>query len=536
MDGSPAAPHIITREEAAAELMSRRKLRSSLHEFIKGAWPQFEGGRDFQDGWAIGAIAEHLEAVVRGQIRNLLVNQPPRTTKSSLIGVCMVPWAWIEAPGLQIVSTSYSDKLSMRDHLKARRLIESQWYQTRWGNVYQLMGDQNTKIRYDNSRGGYRVATSVDGANTGEGGDIIIIDDPNNARDLSDVALNSVLTWWREVMPSRLNDFKTGRRIVVQQRVHEKDVSGEIIANGGKDWVKLILPMEFESRRRCVTVALPSTDGKKWQDPRKNDGDLLWPERIDAESLRRLKNELASEYAIAGQLQQRPSPGEGGIIKRHYFKVWKQSEPPKIEYSILSVDTALSESDAAAYNAATTWGVFRDHETKVPQVILLSSWRKRCEYPELRERIKRMALDYLDDGDVPRPPMAKKLKPTVLLIEAKNSGISLIQELARSGLTPVRFNPDKLGDKTMRVRLITPLLESGRVWVPGMAPDFKRLRNFASVFVEQACGFPRMESRDLVDTMTQALWRLQSSGFVWVSGDPGEPEEYTNGEVRGAIY
>lgn len=172
MEGGNA--HILTAAEAAEELLHRRQAKGSLYEFLAQAWPVFEGGRDFTSGWAIGAIAEHLQAVIEGEIKDLLINQPPRTTKSSLTAVCLTPWAWIHFPHTQFFYTSYSDKLSIRDHVKARRLIESSWYQTRYKDIYQLTDDQNTKIRYDNTRGGYRVASSTDGTVTGEGGDILI--------------------------------------------------------------------------------------------------------------------------------------------------------------------------------------------------------------------------------------------------------------------------------------------------------------------------------------------------------------------------
>jgi predicted phage terminase large subunit-like protein len=529
MDGTTSA--IITPAQAAQELQRRRKARTSLYEFLKQAWPHFEGGRQLTEGWAIGAIAEHLQAVLDGEIRDLLINQPPRTTKSSLTAVCLVPFDWISHPNTQFFYTSYSDKLSIRDHVKARRLIESSWYQTRWGNVFQLTDDQNTKIRYDNTMGGYRVASSTDGTVTGDGGDILVCDDPNSAKDLSDTVLESVRQWWRDVMPTRLNDFKTGRRIVVQQRVHEKDISGEIMANDTDgSWAKLILPMEFEEKRRCITVKLPSTKGKKWSDPRAKEGELLWPERIGVTELRKLKKELG-QYAIAGQLQQRPAPSSGGIIKKDWFKIWRQPTPPRLNFIMLSVDTAMSKPDdqeskrddyKIAYSSATCWGVFDHPETRIPCALLLSRWRERVEYPELRKRIARLANHYLDLGPLDAAPLPpnRKYKPDLILIERKNNGISLIQDLGRGGLTITGFNPDKLGDKTNRVRLITPLIESGRVWLPGLPPLYTTLRRYAEEFLESAIGFPKLAARDDVDTMTQALYRLQQSGWIHVGGDP----------------
>jgi len=164
----------ITREEVAAELIARRDAAGTLYSFVKQAWPHIEGARPLRDGWALGAVCEHLQETVRGNIRDFILNIPPRMTKSTSSAVCLTPWGWINDPTLQFMYLSYSERLSIRDHRKARQLIESPWYQTRWGDQYQLAHDQNTKIRYDNDRGGYRVATSISGTITGEGADIIV--------------------------------------------------------------------------------------------------------------------------------------------------------------------------------------------------------------------------------------------------------------------------------------------------------------------------------------------------------------------------
>lgn len=538
MDGSgePAKPTIVTREDAAAELLKRRKITEKFHDFVAAAWPQFEGGRPFTDGWVIGAVCEHVQAVLEGQIRDLLINYPPRCSKSSIVSVCMQPFDWIHRPQTQYFCAAYSDKLTVRDHVKARRLMESRWYQLRWGDKFQLTDDQNTKVRYDNLQGGYRAASSIDGTVTGDGGDILVFDDPNSANDLGDAALEKAATFWQFTMPTRMNDFKTSRRIVVQQRLHEKDISGLILRDKG-DWVHLMLPMEFEAKRRSITVKLPSTNGKRWQDPRQKEGELLWPERIDAPSLAKLKKELGTAYAVAGQLQQRPAPGEGGIMKRKWFQVWAQPSPPKLKAKFLSVDTAMSEKKEAADSAITAWGVFDHPDTKTPCVMLLAAWHDRVEYPELRERTWRMSRNYLDDapiydgaGNKTKPAKENAaLKVDQTVIERKNNGISLQQELSKTGINLFGFNPDKLGDKVERVRLITPILESLRVWVPGSAAsNYERPRKWAEDLVEQCAAFPKAAKRDLVDTMVQVLWRLHISGWIWVSGDPEPEPEYTN--------
>jgi len=374
-------------------------------------------------------------------------------------------------------------------------------------------------------------------------------DDPNNVKDQSDARLDEATNFFTRVLPTRFNDPVTGRLIVIQQRTHEKDISGYILSNLSSDYVKLILPMEFETKRRCVTVPLRYTNGKPWRDPRKEVGELLHPAQMPKAQLQELKRTIGSSYAIAGQLQQRPAPEEGGMIKKKWWKIWPHEKPPALQYTILSIDTAMSEREDAAYSAATTWGVFNETETPneygagegdggfpvvIPNVILLSTWREQCAYPELRRRVQRMAIDYLDDGPSQRP-VNKRRSPDIILVEAKANGISLIQDLRRGGVPAIGFNPDKLGDKKQRVRLITPLIESGRVWLPGKGPDYKVPRPFADDFREQCGMFPNAASRDLVDTMTQALWRLQSSGFVWGTGDPG-PEEPEDMVYREAFY
>jgi hypothetical protein len=543
MDGTAVAPKIVTPADAARELKLRRKVRTTLHEFLKEAWSAFEFGREFTDSWAVGAMSEHCQAVIEGEIEDLLINIPPRSTKSTLVSVCLVPWAWINWPELQCLCGSYAAPVANNDHVKCRRLIESEWYATIAPHI-TLADDQNTKTKFDNTSGGYRTLTATDGSTTGQGGDLIIIDDPNNAKDISDTALNNVLHWWRDVLPTRVNDAKNAMKIVVQQRVHENDVSGEIMRNGGPTWVKLILPMEFETNRRCITTR-KNANGEKitWMDPRVKDGELLFPERVDQRALEKMKRPM-SQYARAGQLQQRPAPAEGGIIKRKFFPIWDQPTPPPFEIIAISVDTAMTEEDSKtnAQSAATAWGVFRAPKTGIPSVMLLSVWQDHAEYPDLRRRVRRMANNYLDTGPLydalgnETKPKARTAAcvPGLILVEAKNNGISLIQELRKTGIPIQGFNPDKLGDKTARVRLVTPMLESQRVWLPGSpASNYKELRPFAQAFLDQAIKFPNASARDLVDTMTQILWRLHMSGWIWNADDPGEEETYTNPEEGG---
>lgn len=464
---------------------------------------------------------------MRGDIRNLLCNVPPRMFKSGLCSVNLAPWVWIKQPSLQFFYVSYAQELSVRDSVKARRIIESKWYQGRWGSVYDITSDQNTKIRFDNNKGGYRLSSSVDAKITGEGGDCVCVDDPNNVRDRSDVMLKSAQEWWEEVMPTRLNDFKTGRRLLVQQRMHERDISGIALSKDEGEWTKFIVPMEFETKRRCVTVVLPSTKGRPWRDPRQKEGELLAPERVGDKELKLLKRELGSEYAISGQLQQRPAPVGGGIIKKHWFRLWTAPLPPRCKYTLMSVDTAITDNKSSAYNVATTWGIFdRAPEgvpttelglsTPVPHAILLSMWRLQCGYETTRAMLQRLAKDYLDDDwEKPRNSKTPK-KPDVILIEAKVTGLTLIQDMRRAGVPVWPYNPDRRGDKTQRVHLCTPILAAQRVWLPGdPARDYNEPRAWAEPFLHQCVIFPNGQFRDIIDTMTQAIDHLNS--FNWIS-------------------
>lgn len=503
--------------ELIKEYLPILKAQNSFYEFAKQAWSQIEGpDKPFVDGWHIGAICEHLEAVYRQEIHDLIINIPPRCMKSNLVAVMFIPWVWISEPGSQFLCSSYALSLSVRDSVRCRRLIASPWFQRRWGHVFNLVGDQNTKIKFENDKGGYRISTSTRGSATGEGGQYLICDDANNAKDgESEKMREGTNDWWAQVWSTRGNRSKLRKpsRIVIQQRMHENDLTGYLMANDKYNkWVKLILPMEFENARRSKTIILPSTNGKVWEDPRQKEGDLLWPELLDDKAVKDLKEELSTQYRIAGQLQQSPSPGEGGIIKKAWFQWWKKPKPPKLTQVVQSWDTALEANEMDAYSACTTWGLFED-DYKRANLILLGLWRGRVEYPELRSMAQKLFKDYRDDGSIEITPDGNHI-PDMVLVEAKASGSSLIQDLSRAGVLVFGFNPGRYGDKLQRVRLATPMIEGGRVWVPARPPNYTALRDFSNTLVELCSIFPNSDSRDVVDTMTQVILRLTSNGYL----------------------
>ena len=241
------------------ELASR-----SLREFIRQAWSTVEPATEFVPGWHLDAICDHLEAVTRGGLRNLVINIPPRHMKSLAVAVFWPCWEWISWPERRWLFSSYAASLSIRDSLKCRRLIESPWYQANWGDRFQLTSDQNAKQRFENNKSGYRLATSVGGAATGEGGDRIVVDDPHNVGEAeSDLVRRAALDWWDQVMSTRLNDPKTGAKVIVMQRVHEADLTGHVLEQGGYEL--LCLPAEWEEGSTRVTSI-------GWSDPRSRTG------------------------------------------------------------------------------------------------------------------------------------------------------------------------------------------------------------------------------------------------------------------------
>jgi len=484
-----------TDPSALYQQVQRELAEMSLHDYIQQAWPTMEPGKEFVDGWHIQAIAEHLEAVYTGEIRRLLINIPPRHMKSLGVSVSFPTWVWIQNPTIQFLAASYAGPLAVRDNLKCRRLIQSKWYQERWGHKFELTGDQNQKGRYENDKSGYRLATSVGGALTGEGGDIIMIDDPHNVAETeSSVTREGVLEWWDHAMQSRLNNPKTGAFIVIMQRIHERDLSGHIIKEEYENWDHLVLPAEYEKK-----FPFPVKSSLGFKDPRKVEGQLLWPDQFDKESLDRLKNSMGT-YASAGQLQQRPSPKGGGILRASWWQCWDEQDQegnlllPEFDYILQSWDTAYSEKDDNSFSARTTWGVF-EHKGHL-NCMILEMWRDHVPYPTLRRLAKESYLEW---------------QPDAVLIEKKASGQSLIQDLRMANIPCIEYSPDR--DKVARAHSSSALLESGMVWHPN--------RRWADTLIEKCAIFPAGDGADLVDTCTQAWIRLRN---MWLLPHPEDDD------------
>lgn len=466
-----AAPRSL-RLPPLADIETERAERRLRH-FVRGAWHVVEPFARYQDNWHIHAICDHLEAVERGEVRNLLVTMPPRMMKSLTISVFYPAWRWIARPGMRFLYASYSQTLATDHSLATRRVIESDWYQARWADRFELAGDQNLKTRFENDRRGARISTSVGGVVTGQGGDRLIVDDPHNVREAeSDAVREATIIWWDQAMSTRLNDPKTGARIVVMQRVHAADLAGHLIEQGG--YVHLNLPMEYEPESVVYT-------GFGAPDPRTDLGELLAPGRIGPAEVADLKVRLGAR-AYAGQFQQRPTPAEGAILKRAWWRYYRPAElPSSFERRIQVWDTAFKTGQHNDYSVCATWGLTENG------FYLLDLWRDKVEFPDL----KRAVVD-----------QHAKHQPDEILVEDAASGQSLIQALRNETRLPIiTVKPDR--DKVARVNAVSPLIEARKAHLPAGAP-------WTEEFVEEHAAFPAGAHDDIVDTTSMALDRLNA--------------------------
>lgn len=493
--------------------IKKKLYRKSFYEFIKAAWPHVEGGKTFIDNWHVMALARHLQACEEGEINYLIINIPPGCMKSTICSIMFPAWVWCRNPSKQFLHASYAQSLSVKDSVYCRRLIESDWYKAYFSEI-RLMDDSNTKLRFDNVKGGFRIATSIGGATTGYHADYIIADDPNSAHTVDSPTIReSTNLFWDQVMSTRLNDVKTGVRILVQQRLHTNDLTGHILEQEIPDVVHLCLPMEFESKRKCKTIKFKN-ETKVWEDPRTKEGALLWPEFFGVSELDKLKKVIANEYAIAGQLQQRPSPESGGIFKREWFKIWKERYIPELQYVIQAWDTALSTEKTACASACCTWGVFLDNYN-IENLILLDIFYGNIDYPTLHTMAKKLALDY-HNKDI-NTPIRHGNKPDTILIEAKANGLSLVQDLYKYGIDAIPYNPNKVfktNNKIVRARRASTLVEAGKVWLPAKYPTYTSFYKFADEFLQAAINFPSLESNDIIDATSMIFCYLKDQNYV----------------------
>jgi predicted phage terminase large subunit-like protein len=297
-----------------------------------------EPDTEYIPNWHIEAIADHLDAVVTGEIKDLIINVPPGFMKSLMTSVFWPAWTWIHKPGMRFFFASYDQTLSTRDSVRTRQVISSLWYQERWGDRFELTGDQNEKTRFDNDRRGWRLATSIGGRGTGEHPDIIVCDDPHNTKKVvTDAERQSAIQWWDGTISSR-GKIRKVRRVVIMQRLHVQDLTGHILEKDGS-WVHLCLPMRYEKKH-----PFPTKSSIGWKDPRRKESELLWEDAFPKETVQEMERDMTSVRA-AGQLQQRPAPAGGSLLRREWFDIVKA--PPVQAARIRYWDKAATEGGGA---------------------------------------------------------------------------------------------------------------------------------------------------------------------------------------------
>ena len=315
------------------EFYAAEQARRHLRDFVPFVWSIIEPSREYNDNWSTHALCEHLEAVYDGQIRDLLLLIPPRCMKSITTSVAFPAWCWIHDPSLRFLFSSYAQSLSSRDSRKCRDVIDSPLYARHFRcgpqpEAWEMRDDQNEKMRYENTATGLRIATSVDGAATGEGADVLVCDDAHNVMHVErEVDRKKAVDWWHGTMSTRLNDPKTGARIIIMHRSHENDLAGVVmdrmaLEEDYPNYEVLMLPHEYDPKRHCSTSI-------GFEDPRTTPGELLWPDRFGHDELGKLRAELGPRGAAA-QLQQEPTPSGGDLLRREWFTVVDSAPSPEL--------------------------------------------------------------------------------------------------------------------------------------------------------------------------------------------------------------
>lgn len=468
------------------ELLDKADAEESLRDFIPLIWDQLEPGRAFVHGWAVDAVCDHLQAVSEGHIRKLLINIPPGCMKSLTTQVIWPAWEWgpRNRPDLRYICASYSQDLTIRDNQRCRNIIKGDVYQKFWGDRCQISSDQDAKRKFETTARGFKFATSVGGTVTGERGDRVIVDDPHKVDEAESTRVREeALFWFSEVLPTRVNDASTAAFIVIMQRVHERDVSGLILAEE-LGYEHLMLPMEFEPERKCVTSI-------GFSDPRTEEGELLWPERFPREYVENdLKPALRSTggtYAEAGQLQQRPTPRGGGMFERSKWNFIELSELEGLKgrrvrgYDLAATDARDNKNAAAT---ASCCGFIDQHN----RVIITDVQAYRKGPGEVKRMMRTTA-----ENDGPRVEIDLPQDPGQA---GKTQIVDLVMHL--QGFT-VKHSLES-GSKELRAEPLASQLDVGNVYLV-RAPWNKD-------FIDEAANFPRGQFKDRVDAASRMYSNL----------------------------
>lgn len=482
-------------DDLIAEL-DRLDSEHSLRAYMELAWPTLEPGRRFMSNWHIDCISEHLEAVSDGEITRILFNLPPGGMKSLTTDAMWPSWEWgpRNRPELRYLSASYSLDLTVRDNRRCRTLIQSAWYQRLWGDRFRLVSDQNAKTRFDNDKMGYKIATSVGGLGAGERADRAIIDDPHNILGAESTKIrNEALLWFSETMPTRMSDPLRSAIVVIAHRTHEADVSGFILEKE-LGYVHVMIPMEFEPARKCFVEVTG------WSDPRTEENELMWPERFTREIVERDKK-VMGEYAVAGQLQQRPAPRGGGMFKRTWWRFYRTghpTRPPDCDESVPAVELP-STFDQSLVTVDANFKLTK----KGSHVGMLAIGAKGPWRYVLACRTRATGFN----GAIESIVELLKLYPFIktVIVEDKANGSAIIETLSNVISGVVAVNPE--GGKEARASSMEPAVRSGHWVLPEGAP-------WVDEFITQFGVFPSSARNDNVDAASQAAIFLNQSVSV----------------------
>ncbi len=464
--------------------LSEKKKQSSVSKdfmsFVKAMWPQFIEGSHHK------IIAKKFNEIAEGKIKRLIINMPPRHTKSEFASFLLPSWMVGRRPDLKIIQTTHTTELAIRFGRKAKTLIDSPEYQSVFKTT--LREDSKAAGKWETAQGGEYYAAGVGSAITGRGADLLIIDDPHSEQDaLNATALERAYEWYTSGPRQRLQPG--GAIVVVMTRWNMKDLTGALLKS----------QKEIKSDKWEIVefpAIMPS-------------GKPVWPEYWKKEELEGVKASLSIGKWNA-QWMQNPTAEEGSIIKREWWKVWDKDYIPQLYHVIQSYDTAFLKKETADYSAITTWGIFYPDPDSPAHLILLDAFKDRLEFPELRKK----ALEQY-----------KYWNPETVIVESKASGLPLTYELRKMGIPVINYTPSKGNDKHARVNAVAPIFESGMIWAPE--------QKFAEEVIEECAAFPYGDNDDLVDSMTQAVMRFRQGGFI---GHPEDAKDEALPQVEREYY
>ena len=462
---------ILALKQAEIRIATREKAQNQFMPFVHHVYDGFIEGRHHR------IIAEKLEKIATGELKRLIVNMPPRHSKSEFASYLMPAWFLGRNPKLKIIQATHNTELAVRFGRKVRNLIETEAYYEIFPET-KLKADDKAAGRWGPEAGGEYFAAGVGAAVTGRGADLFIIDDPHSEQDaLSEGAFDNAYEWYTSGPRQRLQPG--GAIILVMTRWGTKDLTGKLMKAQAND----MMSDEWEVVE--FPAIMPSDKP-------------LWPEFWNKDDLLKVKAALPVAKWNA-QWQQQPTATEGAIVKREWWQPWEKEDVPPVKYIMQSYDTAFSKKETADYSAITTWGVFQPEEGGADHIILLDARRGRYNFPELKE----VALEEYDYWE-----------PDMVIIEAKATGTPLTDELRRTGIPVLNYTPAKGRDKVTRMHTVAPIFEAGMVWAPE--------KKFADEVIEECAAFPNGDHDDFVDSMTMALIRFRQGGFISLDGDEEE--------------